>query len=71
MSSSSDAAASARGLDPYRQNSAEAFEGGRPCEARLSSLSRASRPPGMSFGHELLLAVIMAVAMGATLFLYR
>ena len=32
---------------------------------------RVSRVPGMSFGHDLLLAVIMAIAMTATVFLYR
>ena len=29
------------------------------------------RARGMTFGHEVLLALIMAVAMGATVFLYR
>jgi hypothetical protein len=33
--------------------------------------SRSSGLPGMSFGHDVLLALIMAVAMGATVFLYR
>ena len=32
---------------------------------------RPSRAPGMGFGHDLLLALIMAVAMTATVFLYR
>jgi hypothetical protein len=32
---------------------------------------RSSRTPGMGFGHDLLLALIMAIAMTATLFLYR
>jgi hypothetical protein len=41
-------------------------------EERPSSLtSRSSRTPGMGFGHELLIALIMAVAMLATLLLYR
>lgn len=31
----------------------------------------ATRARGMTFGHEVLLALIMAVAMGATVFLYR
>lgn len=38
-----------------------------------SSTARPSRAParGMTFGHEVLLALIMAIAMGATVFLYR
>lgn len=32
---------------------------------------RSSRMPGMGFGHDLLLALIMAIAMTATVFLYR
>lgn len=35
------------------------------------SAPRASRVPGMGMGHEVLLALIMAVAMAATVFLYR
>lgn len=40
-------------------------------DARLSAAARPSRVPGMGFGHEVLLALIMAVAMAATLSLYR
>lgn len=37
-----------------------------------SSVVPRSRPrPGTSFGHDVLLALIMAVAMAATVFLYR
>ena len=46
-----------------------------PAESRPSEpRSYAVVPPrarGMTFGHEVLLALIMAVAMGATVFLYR
>jgi hypothetical protein len=38
---------------------------------RPTSPPRSSRVPGMGFPHELLLALIMAVAMAATVFLYR
>jgi hypothetical protein len=40
-------------------------------EERRSAPPRSSRVPGMGFGHELLVALIMAVAMVATLLLYR
>lgn len=40
-------------------------------ERPLMLEQRRSRAPGMGFGHELLVALIMAVAMGATLLLYR
>lgn len=40
-------------------------------DMRVSRASRPTRPPGMSFGHDVLLALIMAVAMAATVFLYR
>jgi hypothetical protein len=40
-------------------------------ELRVSGPPRSSRPPGMSFGHDVLLALIMGVAMAATLLLYR
>lgn len=33
--------------------------------------ARASCDPGMQFGHHLLMALILAVALGATIFLYR
>lgn len=39
--------------------------------ASRSSAPRCFRAPGMGFGHDLLLAMIMALAMLATLFLYR
>ena len=45
-----------------------------PLEAlaeRRSLPPRSSRAPGMGFEHELLLALIMAVAMAATVLLYR
>jgi len=32
---------------------------------------RASCDPGMPFGHDLLIALILAVALGATILLYR
>ena len=37
----------------------------------LSMPPRSSRAPGMGSGHEVLLAVIMAIVMAATVFLYR
>jgi hypothetical protein len=40
-------------------------------DRRRSSSPLSSRAPGMGFGHELLLAMIMAVAMVATVLLYR
>jgi hypothetical protein len=40
-------------------------------DERRSTPPRSSRAPGMGFGHELLVALIMAVAMVATLLLYR
>ena len=43
----------------------------RPSAFALSHAQRASRPPGMPFARELLVALIMAVAMLATLSLYR
>ncbi len=42
---------------------------GRPSRASVVPRSRAR--PGTSLGHEVLLALIMAVAMTATVFLYR
>jgi hypothetical protein len=36
-----------------------------------SGAAAPSRAPGMTFGHEVLVALIMAIAMGATVFLYR
>jgi hypothetical protein len=47
-----------------------------PMRSTIRTLStmpppRPSRVPGMGFGHELLLALIMALAMTATVFLYR
>ena len=39
--------------------------------ARWSTAPRSQARPGMSFGHDVLLALIMAVAMAATVFLYR
>jgi hypothetical protein len=42
----------------------------RPERAGSNPSRRCSRAPGMHGGHELLLAVIMAIAMTATLFLY-
>jgi hypothetical protein len=35
------------------------------------ALDRSSRPPGMGFGHELLVAMMMAIALLATVLLYR
>ena len=41
-------------------------------EVRVSRFSRASHgPPGMGMRHDVLIALIMAVAMAATVFLYR
>lgn len=40
-------------------------------EMRISSPPRSSRLPGTGFGHELLLALIMALVMTATVLLYR
>jgi len=40
-------------------------------EARSSAPPRSSRSPGTGFSHELLVAVIMAIVMTATVFLYR
>ena len=45
-----------------------------PLASPVAVEPRPSEPPrarGMTFGHELLLALIMAVAMGATVVLYR
>jgi hypothetical protein len=36
-----------------------------------STTGTPSRTRGMTFGHEVLVALIMAIAMGATVFLYR
>jgi hypothetical protein len=36
-----------------------------------STTATPSRARGMTFGHEVLVALIMAIAMGATVFLYR
>ena len=47
------------------------FDESRPSEPSRTEGSQAPRARGMTFGHELLLALIMAVAMGATVFLYR
>jgi len=38
---------------------------------RANASERWQRRPGMSFGHDVLLALIMAVAMAATVLLYR
>jgi len=38
---------------------------------RESIAPRSSRAPGTGFGHELLVALIMAIVMTATVFLYR
>jgi hypothetical protein len=38
---------------------------------RTSAARRCERRPGMSFGHDVLLALIMAVVMAATVLLYR
>jgi len=38
---------------------------------RTNAARRLQRRPGMSFGHDVLLALIMAVAMTATVLLYR
>ena len=40
-------------------------------ERRISQPPRSSRAPGMGLGHEVLLALIMALAMAGTVFLYR
>lgn len=50
------------------------FDAGPPQvgSSRVSrAVERTSRAPGMSFGHDVLLALIMAIAMAATVFLYR
>jgi hypothetical protein len=52
-----------------RERSAPPPERLRP--SRASIVPRSQARPGMSFGHDVLLAVIMAVAMAATVFLYR
>ena len=39
--------------------------------ARLSAGPRSSGAPGMGFGHDLLIALIMAIAMTLTVLLYR
>ncbi len=39
--------------------------------SRTNAAERWQRRPGMSFGHDVLLALIMAVAMAATVLLYR
>ena len=49
----------------------EASGGERTPRSRASVVPRSRARPGMSFGHEVLLALIMAVAMAATVFLYR
>ena len=38
---------------------------------RTSAAARSQRRPGMGFGHDVLLALIMAVVMTATVLLYR
>jgi hypothetical protein len=43
----------------------------RPSRTSMVARSDARARPGMSFGHDVLLALIMAVAMAATVFLYR
>ena len=43
----------------------------RHADARESIAPRSSRAPGTGFGHELLVALIMAIVMTATVFLYR
>ena len=44
---------------------------GEARDVRVSRFSRASRTPGMGMRHDVLIALIMAVAMAATVFLYR
>jgi hypothetical protein len=46
-----------------------AAEPSRP--SRTSVVPRSQGRPGMGFGHDVLVALIMAVAMAATVFLYR
>ena len=55
---------------PSVPTSASAFEA-ESCAPESRRPSRVSRAPGMSLGHDVLLAMIMAIAMGATVFLYR
>ena len=45
----------------------------RHADAResIGGAERSSRAPGTGFGHELLVALIMAIVMTATVFLYR
>lgn len=50
---------------------ADNAKGPSPRPARVSAAPRSQARPGMSFGHDVLLALIMAVAMAATVFLYR
>ena len=42
-----------------------------PAEARSTTPPRSSRAPGTGLSHEVLVALIMAIAMAATVFLYR
>jgi hypothetical protein len=56
---------------PGRSRRAEGAHCTDPPEARVSAPPRSSRVPGTGFGHELLLALIMAIAMTATVLLYR
>jgi hypothetical protein len=57
-------------MDHTVRSSAAVFEA-EACAPRSVRPSRPSTAPGMTFGHDVLLAVIMAIAMGATVFLYR
>ena len=63
-------------MEPLASSSAAADRGApvfaRPSfDERISSTPRSSRLPGTGFGHELLLALIMALVMTATVLLYR
>ena len=49
----------------------DSFEERGASKLCVASLPRPSVGPGMGFSHDVLLAVIMAVAMTATVFLYR
>jgi hypothetical protein len=59
---------------PEERDGASKDDGGleeRTRRSRASVVPRSQARPGMSFGHDVLLALIMAVAMAATVFLYR
>lgn len=65
----SERAAVAVGATPDEVATSIGAEGVRSTCANASE--RGQRRPGMSFGHDVLLALIMAVAMTATVLLYR